>query len=371
MSILAKISKYIPNVTSTQSKIASICADIGCCSRCTLRYLGIRAADLHRELLPKGQAVTFLTPNTTATIHQPKEDVCPACLGFLQMNFIDIAKNGVQLMLKENYDLYEKTFNLAIKLPPQLIIRHTSVVHHIKKKLSDQEDQEFPDFVEVKEVFKYLARDEFEKISQLDFDVKSPFAYTLYLQHEETNEDYVFLTEIPHSKFIVKKSKKKGKTIYQGASLDKVTKAVSLITGQDYLDHKQSPPNKVKTLPVVEESFLMHTQIYVAGRYCKLKRHISNSPWIIGGKRLTEDSCEELISQFIIPVFQNDSNKFSSSGREDADVLMLGRGRPFYFELINPRKTFASDQEMAELQRKINQGTDGKIKVYDLQVCTR
>ena len=40
--------------------------------------------------------------------------------------------------------------------------------------------------------------------------------------------------------------------------------------------------------------------------------------------------------------------KFSSSGREDVDVRMLGLGRPFLFELVNPRKVYFSKEEMAK-----------------------
>lgn len=63
--------------------------------------------------------------------------------------------------------------------------------------------------------------------------------------------------------------------------------------------------------------------------------------------------------------------KFSSSGREDSDVLMLGRGRPFYYELSNPKVAVATLQEMSQLADKINTCVDGKIKVLDLQIVTK
>lgn len=80
---------------------------------------------------------------------------------------------------------------------------------------------------------------------------------------------------------------------------------------------------------------------------------------------------EELIAEFLTPQFKNSSYKFSSSGREDSDVLMLGRGRPFYFELTNPRKADFSQAELTELQKKINDNVDGKIRVNDLQICSK
>jgi tRNA pseudouridine synthase 10 len=38
-------------------------------------------------------------------------------------------------------------------------------------------------------------------------------------------------------------------------------------------------------------------------------------------------------------VFRADQFRFSSAGREDIDVRMLGNGRPFVIELLNPRLT--------------------------------
>jgi hypothetical protein len=57
------------------------------------------------------------------------------------------------------------------------------------------------------------------------------------MAHTETDEDYQFLTDIPEAKFQVKKSKKRGKTIYNGASNDKVARAVSLVSHQHYLEY--------------------------------------------------------------------------------------------------------------------------------------
>jgi tRNA U54 and U55 pseudouridine synthase Pus10 len=57
-----------------------------------------------------------------------------------------------------------------------------------------------------------------------------------------------------------------------------------------------------------------HTQIFVAGRYLKLERNISNSPWLYKGQRIVQDSVEELVGNQIISHFQAASAKFASSG---------------------------------------------------------
>jgi tRNA pseudouridine synthase 10 len=46
-------------------------------------------------------------------------------------------------------------------------------------------------------------------------------------------------------------------------------------------------------------------------------------------------------------------SKFISSGREDADVRMLGNGRPFVVEILNPKRR-VSPSMMKAIQGKRN-----------------
>ena len=47
----------------------------------------------------------------------------------------------------------------------------------------------------------------------------------------------------------------------------------------------------------------------------------------------------------MLPAFGDPTCKFSSGGREDKDVRMLGGGRPFTLELLNPKTTLAAAGE--------------------------
>ena len=59
--------------------------------------------------------------------------------------------------------------------------------------------------------------------------------------------------------------------------------------------------------------------------------------------------------------------KFVSSGREDANVRMLGTGRPFYCELINPHKVTFEKDELAAMQDEINSlPTKDDVQLRDL-----
>merc|ERR1712110_242055 len=68
--------------------------------------------------------------------------------------------------------------------------------------------------------------------------------------------------------------------------------------------------------------------------------------------------------------FKFDVAKFSSSGREDVDVRMLGKGRPFLFELVNSRKVNLTSTELDTIQCDINLLTKD-IFVRDLQLVTK
>ena len=68
-------------------------------------------------------------------------------------------------------------------------------------------------------------------------------------------------------------------------------------------------------------------------------------------------------------IFFSDS-KFSSSGREDVDVRMLGRGRPFLLEMVNPRKVHLTRDELDDIQSNINESTND-IYIRDLQIVPK
>lgn len=55
------------------------------------------------------------------------------------------------------------------------------------------------------------------------------------------------------------------------------------------------------------------------------------------------------------------------AGREDANVRMLGTGRPFYCELVNPRSVNFSQHDYLKMQEEINNlPTKESVQVRDL-----
>lgn len=99
---------------------------------------------------------------------------------------------------------------------------------------------------------------------------------------------------------------------------------------------------------------MLHTSSHVGGRYLKFSREYSQTPWAIKGRKLAEYSVSECFAEIIRKYHRADDTKFVTAGREDANVRMLGTGRPFYLELINPRTPRLSEEEYKQIEQEIN-----------------
>lgn len=84
-------------------------------------------------------------------------------------------------------------------------------------------------------------------------------------------------------------------------------------------------------------SLFQSKPLYVAGRYIKRDREISQTQFILEGQRKGKTSVQEVIEDVLLGPLHADSLTFIPAGREDMDVRMLGEGRPFVLELHNPR----------------------------------
>lgn len=112
--------------------------------------------------------------------------------------------------------------------------------------------------------------------------------------------------------------------------------------------------------------------IFLAGRYNKYLRNLSQSPWIDKDDRRIKNSVQELIEDGLKKYLDFEKCVFSSSGREDVDVRMLGRGRPFVFRLINVIGQCPPSQKViSEIQNYLNTNHGEKISIRDLQVVSK
>ncbi|MCS7095564.1 MAG: tRNA pseudouridine(54/55) synthase Pus10 [Candidatus Bathyarchaeota archaeon] len=151
-------------------------------------------------------------------------------------------------------------------------------------------------------------------------------------------------------------------------------KKISILTGKSV---SYSKPDVVLIInPMTEEIKVQVNPLYIAGRYRKLVRGIPQSKWFCSncmgkgcekcgwtGKKYPE-SVEEIISEPFITVTGGSKAYFHASGREDIDVRMLGKGRPFVLEISQPKKRFI---DLKEVEKMVNAHAKGKVRIRDLK----
>ena len=138
---------------------------------------------------------------------------------------------------------------------------------------------------------------------------------------------------------------------------------VRLLTTVDTMrlrDVCEFPPRKLSKRISPMEMKLHRPSIYVAGRYKKFERGLSQTPWSYAEPGAT--SVQEVISHVLAPYFKPDKATFTSGGREDMDVRMLGTGRPFAFIMENPRvlAPSVSAEQLSAAQNDVNEQALGR-----------
>ncbi|MEM3928788.1 MAG: tRNA pseudouridine(54/55) synthase Pus10 [Candidatus Korarchaeum sp.] len=120
--------------------------------------------------------------------------------------------------------------------------------------------------------------------------------------------------------------------------------------------------------------------IFIFGRYRKLERGISQSRRRCaecGGRgcercgwrgKVAQGSVEGIVGEVMREFFLADDYVLHGAGREDVDARMLGSGRPFVMEIINPKRRLV---DLSELEREINGRASGMIEVSGLRFSSR
>ncbi|XP_062506622.1 tRNA pseudouridine synthase Pus10-like isoform X2 [Corticium candelabrum] len=276
------------------------------------------------------------------------QEVCMSCLGLLQEKTVaDQVEQIYEAVKKSDYEFH--SVSLSVSSPLALMVMQHSMLASISVESRAALTE---NICSVKDVYKELICQQLETKLKSFHSFQSPFEVEITLLHHE-------------SEHIVK-------DICRGSAVTSslITHILSDISVQEFLKYCPRPPMAYKTACSVSKVRCHHLPVFVAGRYCKYSRSISQTPWLLDGVRKGHASVQEIICPRIQDRWKADSVRFSSSGREDIDVRMLGQGRPFVVELINPHRSFVPLTDFEKLQQEINSDTSD-VSVRDLQLVGR
>ena len=120
--------------------------------------------------------------------------------------------------------------------------------------------------------------------------------------------------------------------------------------------------------------------VYFEGVYRKMLRTIPQTRWpcrTCRGKgcnkcndtgKMYQTSVEEEIGRPSLVVFEAKDHRFHGMGREDIDVRMLGTGRPFVFEMKDPKRRIV---DLKALEKEINELSKGVVDVESLEYSSK
>jgi tRNA pseudouridine synthase 10 len=219
----------------------------------------------------------------------------------------------------------------------------------------------------VKDVWKWINGPYLVTALHAPFDQKSSFEVVLSFVYSRNDDECGFLFKLFPNVFQRRKRNRHGWEVFNRSN---VARAISDTSAAVFRRHFSCPPSRPSMAVTVSPISCQHSALYIGGRYNKFSRTLSQTPWLIGGVRKTESSVEEYICEPVAKVVMATEYRFSASGREDVDVRMLGDGRPFVIELINPRRVVFTRQQLRDLQETINKSTVD-IAVRHLQVVSK
>ncbi|MCP9262062.1 hypothetical protein DINM_005358 [Dirofilaria immitis] len=246
---------------------------------------------------------------------------CALCFGMLDEKFVDeVVAEAKKIYESSGYD--SKSFLLAVNVPVTAIFREALYELAYRIPLSDRTFSTIP--FKLRIVNAYLEK--IRNSTGLSPSLSSDLILTLTFINDEFNKSDVA--------YLMKK-------IYKMAS----PSALCNYT----ISFERSP-------------------LFIAGRYCKFSRNMSQSPCsaLTNMPKIIGHSVSEKIGAPFVKETRCDIARFVASGREDIDVRMLGSGRPFVLQLINPKKIFSfqkhnSKTTLKRLEDNINKNHDVKV----------
>eukprot|EP00117_Sycon_ciliatum_P026693 scpid47608/ scgid3672/ Putative tRNA pseudouridine synthase Pus10; Coiled-coil domain-containing protein 139; tRNA pseudouridine 55 synthase; tRNA pseudouridylate synthase; tRNA-uridine isomerase len=302
-------------------------------------------------------------PAESTHISSASSSICSSCLGVLQDSWLENMVGQVHSqVVKDGYQF--SSFTFSVFFPLASLVRERALVAAIADEFKTEDG-----VPQVKEVLKWVASPQLQKHLGVGFSLNSPFQIVIAVEHPES-EQLVSVLADKCPKYFPGLARSRAKTTAAAVNVTSVTKALQAASDEDVKSWYTCPLAQPTAHATLSPVSCQHGSIYIAGRYCKYSRELSQTPWLIDGQRKTETSVQEIICDPLQAEAKATDVKFCSSGREDVDVRMLGKGRPFCVELVDPKRSVISEERVAELQLTINNSSKD-VQVRDLQMIDK
>ncbi|KAI9505216.1 hypothetical protein GGI25_002213 [Coemansia spiralis] len=335
----------------------------GLCALCILRYIQlpigpsycVRSADAIYKALGI-EAKQDQKPDEESLCVKP----CPACLGILDLT---VADHIVGQFKAEDYDTMDAL--VGIELPKSIYIRHRAVQIAGRQQNIPSAAENVP---EVKDVFRYLFTQQLSIVCDVKANATNDMRIDIAFSHPETATEHQFLN-IRKKEPASNSSDRKNGTFKASADRSKtvVLSDLGACADDEFTKHSTCPPPAIETAAKIDSLIFKRASLFIGGRYLKLERNISQTPFVVEGRRMTELSVAEVIGEPLERLIRCDSYNLVGSGREDADVRMLGDGRPFYIECINPRFKAVTKEQIQDIEDQLT-SSNSPVQVRRLQV---
>ncbi|XP_053960994.1 putative tRNA pseudouridine synthase Pus10 [Anastrepha ludens] len=344
--------------------------ECGVCQFCQLRYLKARGNEYQnqKEYFERVSVEFIDESNGTSDPANKKkrQNVCPTCLDLFSNSF---KEQLLQAILCTDIEKYECAgIVVAISIPIVLQLRQLSMWYALLDKFgSDISLDRSPD-VSLKEAIKLILNPTICESLRKNYDINNGLMININLCHAQEEEGIARLGKLNN---VVHPPKKGHKLEPISRSLIEKKYTPLRVGSELFKEVFPVPPSIPNESLKLDNISLLGPSTYVAGRYRKISRHLSHTPWVLNGERVMSDSIEEIIIRNIAPHFCDDTKKvnFMSSGREDVDVRCLGAGRPFVLEIQNAFRVSLPPEQARQMKGCID--ASQKISVRDLQVVAR
>ncbi|KAJ2784878.1 hypothetical protein GGI15_002131, partial [Coemansia interrupta] len=248
------------------------------------------------------------------------------------------------------------TVCVNVEMPKSIYIRQKSLQILNKRTPTDMKD-----------TIKYIIGKRLAESCCVAVDSESEMQIDIAFKHSESAGDHQFLIDREGTTIKTRSFRKKGVDRTEGDSTSAIIADLALCDESTVQLQFGVPPPAIQEAAEIDSMVYRRKSLFVGGRYLKLERNISQTPFVVEGKRVTELSVSEVIGDPIKDLIRCDSYNMVGSGREDADVRMLGDGRPFYIECTNPRITNITQEQISQIERHLTE-TGSAVQCRRLQI---